>query len=98
MTLYLIDANVLITANNSYYPRDRIPQFWDWLSDKASQGLVKMSWEIYEEIEKGKGPVKNWLVQEHVREALILEEDVNADSFNKVLNKGYGENLTDVEL
>ncbi len=29
MTLYLVDANVLIRAHEDYYPLDRIPQFWD---------------------------------------------------------------------
>ena len=29
---YLLDANVLITANSSYYEIDRIPHFWDWIA------------------------------------------------------------------
>ena len=31
MTLYLMDANVLIRAHADYYPLDRLPQFWAWL-------------------------------------------------------------------
>lgn len=31
MTVYLIDANVLIRAHGDYYPIDRIKPFWDWL-------------------------------------------------------------------
>jgi hypothetical protein len=30
--LYLTDANVLITANNLYYPIDRVPECWEWLA------------------------------------------------------------------
>ena len=26
--LYLLDANVLITANLTYYPLDQVPEFW----------------------------------------------------------------------
>lgn len=33
--LYLLDANVLITANNSYYEIGRVDEFWDWLSTLA---------------------------------------------------------------
>ena len=27
----LLDANILIVANNTYYPIDAVPEFWDWL-------------------------------------------------------------------
>lgn len=30
--LCLLDANVLIGAHNDYYPIDRMPQFWEWLT------------------------------------------------------------------
>jgi Domain of unknown function (DUF4411) len=48
--LYLIDANVLITAHNDYYPIDGVPEFWDWLLHQATIDTVKMPLEIYEEI------------------------------------------------
>ncbi len=30
--LYLIDASMLITASNSYYPLDSVPEFWELLA------------------------------------------------------------------
>ena len=30
--LYLLDANVLITAHNLYYPIDAVPEFWGSVS------------------------------------------------------------------
>lgn len=39
--LYLLDANVLITANNSYYALDRVPEFWEWLADVGGRGNAK---------------------------------------------------------
>ena len=48
--LYLLDASVLISAHNQYYAVDRVPEYWEWLRHVASQGLVKMPIEIYEEI------------------------------------------------
>ena len=43
---YLIDSNVLITANATYYESGRIPQFWEWLGQKAKAGIVKSPVEI----------------------------------------------------
>ena len=39
--LYLLDANVLIDANRDYYPLGRVPEFWDWLIDRAASRQVK---------------------------------------------------------
>ena len=47
--MHLIDANILITAHNTYYPTNRIPEFWSWILSKAQQGLVKMPLEMIEE-------------------------------------------------
>ena len=40
--LYLLDANILITANSFYYEIDRIPQFWDWILRYAALGRIKI--------------------------------------------------------
>ena len=34
--LFLLDASVLITANNTYYPIERVPEFWEWLAHQAT--------------------------------------------------------------
>lgn len=51
--LYLLDANVLITANNSYYPVDRVPEYWEWLLYLSQAGYIKMPIEIFEEVKDG---------------------------------------------
>jgi DNA helicase HerA-like ATPase len=51
--LYLLDANVLITAHNQYYPINRIPEFWGWLRHMGERGIVKVPLEIYEEVLEG---------------------------------------------
>ncbi|KQK32140.1 DNA-binding protein [Bosea thiooxidans] len=96
--LYLVDANVLIRAHEDYYPIDRVPQFWEWLINQANEGNIKMPFEIHDEIAIANGPLKDWIVDRAVREALILGEEVNQDVFNRVLEEGYGQNLTDAEL
>src|SRR5262245_5014861 len=43
----LLDANVLITAHNSYYPIDTVPEFWTWLVHKGRAGDLKIPLENY---------------------------------------------------
>ena len=95
--LYLLDANVLIRAHEDYYPLDRIPQFWDWLTAQASAGRVKMPLEIHDEIATGTGVLKDWITSRHVKNELILPEEVDSTLLNHVLNTAYGPNLTDQE-
>ena len=96
--LHLIDANVLIRAHEDYYPLDRVPQFWTWLEQNALAGQIKMPFEIHDEIAISQGPLKDWICGHDIRQALILEEEVDDDLVNYVLTDGYGENLTDSDL
>ena len=96
--LYLVDANVLIRAHEDYYPLDRVPQFWEWLAQQALADRIKMPFEIHNEIAVSTGPLKDWICSQEIRQALILEEEADADVVDRVLREGYGENLTDSEL
>lgn len=101
--LYLIDANVLITAHNTYYPVDRVPEFWDWLLHQAAAGVVKMPLEIFEEVMEGTGDVEKdrllrWLKDDGVKEALLLPEAADIDLVQAVLARAYAPDLNDVEL
>jgi hypothetical protein len=51
--LYLLDANVLITAHNLCYPIDGVPEFWAWLVHKGGGGDLKMPLESYEDVKDG---------------------------------------------
>jgi hypothetical protein len=96
--LYLFDANVLITANNLYYPLDQVPEFWTWIEHQGTIGNIKLPPEILDEVlaGKGTGPLDAWL--KHRKEILRLDETVDPGLVQSVLDKGYGKNLTDVEL
>ncbi len=48
--LYLLDSNVLITANATYYELKRIRPFWDWILSEAKRNVIKMPQEILDEI------------------------------------------------
>src|SRR3546814_8678524 len=51
--IYLLDANVLITAHHLYYPVDAVPEFWEWLAHQGVAGQIKMPVETFEEVKDG---------------------------------------------
>jgi len=101
--IYLIDANVLITAHNTYYPVDRVPEFWAWLLHQAEVGTIKMPIEVFEEVMEGSGDEEKdkllaWLKGEGVKDALVLPGDVDIDLVQHVIETAYAADLNDVEL
>ena len=78
--LYLLDANVLITAHNSYYPIDRVPEFWEWLVHMGETNRVKIPIEIIEEIKAGRKEndlLYDWIRDKDNLDALMLDEEVD---------------------
>lgn len=101
--LYLVDANVLITAHNLYYPVDTVPEFWAWLAFRAENGDVKMPIETYEEIRDGgtdqdRDLLYAWVSDAACRTALVLAEAVDEDLVARVVREGYAPDLTDQEI
>lgn len=101
--LYLLDASVLITAKDNYYPLDRVPEYWDWLEFLAANGQVKIPREIFEEIKEGpddqaKDLLFEWIQRPSIQEAIILNEEVDIGLVQKVCNVGYAPDLNDVEI
>ena len=97
--LHLFDANVLITASNTYYPIDQIPEFWDWIAHQATDGLIKLPVEILDEVlagSKKEDPLLAWIIDH--KEFLRLKEAVDPALVNKVVTEGYAPDLTDDEL
>ncbi|HEX6288553.1 MAG TPA: DUF4411 family protein [Herpetosiphonaceae bacterium] len=98
--LYLLDANVLITAHNSYYAIDSIPEFWGWLVHMGQTNQVKIPIEVIEEIQDG---TKNDLLYDWIRDqthldALTLNEEVDVAQLQRVISQGYAPDLTDDEI
>ena len=99
--MYLIDANVLITAKNLYYPLDRIPQFWEWLIEMGEADQVKIPREIHDEISERDNPLGDWARESITKDALLLNEDPDPSVIQRVLQNGYqGDHpdFTDSEL
>ena len=95
--LYLLDANVLIRASQDYYPLDRMRGFWDWLQSQAA-GLIKMPFEIHQEVAAGNDELAAWIKQSQVQNALRLDEEDDGEVLQRVLDTGYGPSLTEDEL
>jgi hypothetical protein len=98
MTLYLLDANVLIRAHADYYPMDRIPAFWSWLLSRAMVDVIKMPLEIYHEVAASADLLGTWLKRSDVKNAIVLEEATNGSRVRRIIVEGYAPDLNDVEL
>lgn len=101
--LYLLDASVLITAHNHYYPVDGVPEYWEWLVYMGQQGKVKIPYEIFEEVKEGPADADKdllfaWLHDDVTKAALLLPDTVDPALVQMVLEKGYAENLTDDQI
>lgn len=96
--LYLLDANVLIRAHQDYYPLDRVRGFWTWLCAQAEAGFIKMPSEVHDEVVEGTDELAEWIGEPHVKNLLLLDEEVDQQIFQQVLDDGYGQNLTEDEI
>ncbi|MCY4038535.1 MAG: DUF4411 family protein [Hyphomicrobiales bacterium] len=96
--LYLLDANVLISAHRNYCPIDRRPQFWEWLIREGAAGHAKVPLEIYNEIADGNDLLAKWVTEKEVINALVLNEEIDRSILNRVFEQAYGLNMDDIGL
>ena len=99
--LYLLDANVLITANSTYYPLDQIPEFWSWVLYQANSNRIKIPREIMEEIKagrKGDDLLLDWICGMEIEAALLLDEAVDVSLVQQIVATGYAPDLHDDEV
>lgn len=99
--IFLLDANVLITANSTYYPLDQIPEFWGWVHHQAASNRIKIPREIMEEIEAGRkddDPLLDWIHTSEIRASLLLDEAVDIALVQYVVSTGYAPDLRDDEV
>jgi hypothetical protein len=99
--LYLLDANVLITANGSYYPIDQVPEFWSWVHHQATSNRIKIPREIMEEIKAGRKEedlLLDWISDADIEAALLLDEVVDTMLVQHIVTDGYAPDLHDDEV
>jgi hypothetical protein len=60
-SIYLIDANSLITPHLSYYPFDFAPGFWTQIEKLIQDGRIAILDLVKDEILKGNDSLKDWM-------------------------------------
>lgn len=71
---YCCDSNVLITANNTYYPVDVFPVFWEWLLQRHDD-VGTISWVYRELMDKvGGDNLSDW-ASEHKDSGFFRSDD-----------------------
>lgn len=58
--MYLLDANVFITAKNLHYGFDIAPGFWDWLDQGHAKGLLRSTEQVRHELMAGSDELSGW--------------------------------------
>jgi hypothetical protein len=60
MSIYWIDAGVLITAKNRHYGFDLVPKFWIFMHGQLDRGIIRMPRIAYEEVTDGNDDLAKW--------------------------------------
>jgi hypothetical protein len=84
--VYLLDANVFIEASLRYYAFDIAPPFWENLIRYANDGLVQSIDMIKLEIDKGKGPLANWLNNEFDFAFMSTDDNDVISAYSDIMN------------
>ncbi|NIG74705.1 DUF4411 family protein [Klebsiella sp. Ap-873] len=58
---YIIDSNIFIEAQNTYYCLDVCPGFWDFLSQRFESGELISIRNVYDEIAHRDDAIFDWL-------------------------------------
>lgn len=93
--LYLLDANTLINAHDTYYGMDCVPEFWSCLEFHARKNICRIPPMIYHEIKPKSKEFRQWL--DRNKEVFTLKEVENSALIRSVITQGYGNEITDVQ-
>ncbi|WP_312917771.1 DUF4411 family protein [Stenotrophomonas sp.] len=101
--IYLVDANVVMQAANTYFRHSWVPEFWSWLKHHGSLGNIKMPLEIFQEIKDGSSDASKdelfaWAREKQNKDAILLVDSVEGALVRIVLERGYSLTLNEVQL
>lgn len=80
----LLDANVFITAKNSYYAFDIVPAFWEWLETEARNGSLASTDLVLDELSKHDDELAQW-AKKHKK--TIFYEESSSEAIAVNINK-----------
>ncbi len=101
--MYLVDADVLMTAQNTYYSTAMVPEFWDWLLHHAEVGRLKVPAQMLGEVvagnpPAGRHPLVDWIRTGENRATLQLREEAEPALVARVVDDCYAPLLTEAEV
>jgi hypothetical protein len=70
--MYLLDANIFITAKNLHYGFDFVPAFWEWLDQGHNAGILCSTHKVRGELTTVADELSDWT---HERASLFLLPD-----------------------
>ena len=83
---YVLDADVFITANNSYYAPDICPSFWRHLIQAHREGHIISIDRVRDEILDGNDNLVDWVKDEATQMFVPSTESTIATTFSQILN------------
>lgn len=99
--IYLLDADVLINAERDYYPRTRVPEFWEWLLHHAERGTIKTLRRISSGLkqqpakDRPEDPLSEWI---RAHEGSLLIEPPDRAMVLRVWTQGYQQGASALDL
>lgn len=85
--VYVLDANVFITAERQYYAFDLLPRFWEVLQELAERGVACSVDRVQDELERGKGELAEWAKTSAFNEAFVSTDDTDVISaYQDIMN------------
>ncbi|BAU97215.1 PIN domain-containing protein [Corynebacterium suranareeae] len=73
--MYLLDANILMTAADSHYPHDVVPGFWTQILDSLATGESKIPESVHKELIAYRAKWVSTWTKTNAAPEFILNED-----------------------
>lgn len=90
--MYLLDANIFITAKNLHYGFDFVPAFWEWIDQGHVAGILCSTDKVRQELAAGADELSVWAGK---RSALFLSPKASTlPSLQAVTQWAYSGNFT----
>lgn len=93
--IYVIDTNLLVSANRHDFPLDSMPDFWNHLVQLGTQGNVIIPEAVYEEIGKGNDELPGWLAK---HKSVFYKPTAAAIHLIGQVANAYGPGVTEKQL
>ncbi len=91
--VYLIDANILITPYEQYYPFDLAQTFWQQMGTHISNGKIAILDMVRDEIYKGQDDLSNWLKGLHIAQMVSHKDQGVIVNYSQIIQYLQNSNL-----